>query len=630
MAEQRAPEPIKLTFRPGINRETTNYGNTGGWYDCNLIRWKSGTPQSMGGWQRFTAEAAQGTFRSLFPFSLLSGAVYYGAGTNLKYYLVQGNALVDITPIRSTVTINNNPFAITNGSAVCTVTDTAHGAVTNDFVTFSGAASIGVSNVTADVLNQEYQIIEVVDADTYKITLTVVSDTTSAGGGGASVVAAYQINTGLDVAAFGDGWGTGGWGTDGWGEGSGTFVLADTLRLWSEDNYGEDLLFNVRNGAIYYKDMSGSIQTRGVALDTLGTNIPTVSRQILVSDNDRHVLAIGCNPLDSATQDRQLIRWCDGEDITNWVPNTTNTAGELRINQGSEIIKAVETTTEILVFTDVSLHSVKYIGPPFTFGEVRLGNNVQLIAPNAAISTGSETFWMAQGLFQMYDGVVRDVPCDVRTYIFSILNQDQTEKITAGLNRALKEVIWLLPVDGSEELNFYVILNYEDPSNPLWYYGSFNGVGRTTWLDTWFEDTPLAASPDGYIYSQETGSTDNSGASPAQLQSYLQSSVFEIGDGQNFMLVSRIIPDMSFEGSTGTAPQAQIAIRKQNFPGSGFSAEGTKDVTRTIALPVEEYTRKLDKRFRARSIDFKVSSNTVGCLWQLGVPRVYASPDGQR
>ena len=628
----RAPEPIKLTFRPGVNRETTNYGNTGGWYDCNMVRWKTQTAQSIGGWQRYTTEMAEGTFRSLFPFSVLTGSTYYATGTNLKYYLVQGNLLVDITPIRSTGTINTDPFAITSGSAVCVVTDTAHGAVESDFVTYSGATSIGASNVTAAVLNQEYQITQIVDANSYKITLTVTSDTTSAAGGGGSVNAAYQINVGLDTSAEGNGWGTGTWGSGGWGLGSTTFVLTDRLRLWSEDNYGEDLIFNVRNGGIYYKDMSGTVSDRAVNITTLGTDagIPTVARQVLVSDTDRHVLAFGADELATATQDRQLIRWSDGEDITVWTPDTTNSAGELRLNVGSEILRAVETTTETLVFTDVSLHSLKYVGPPFTFGEVRLGSNVHLIGPNAVVSTGSETYWMANGLFQMYDGVVRDLPCDIRTYIFSIINIEQSEKVYAGINRTFKEVIWLIPVNDSEELNYYVCMNYEDRNNPIWYYGDYNGAGRTTWLDAWFTDTPLAGAPDGYIYSQDTGVTDDSSGTPVALETTLTSSVFEIGNGVDMMLVSRILPDVGFEGSTAAAPTVNFTFNMRNYPGSAFASGDANAVTATVVLPVEQYTPKIDKRFRARSIDFTISSSGNGTAWQLGVPRIFASPDGQR
>ena len=562
-------EPLKLLFKPGINRETTDYGNTGGWYDINLARWVSNSPQAMGGWQKFTAQQAQGTFRSLFPWSTLAGTRFYGAGTNLKYYLVYGNSLVDITPIRRTVTLANNPFAITSGSAMATVTDVANGSVVGDFVTFSGATTIGASNVTAAVLNQEYQIVSLVDDDHYTITLTVTSDTTSAGGGGAAVSAAYQINVGLDTSALGDGWGTGVWGGGAWGTGTGTFVDTDQLRLWTEDNFGEDLLFNPRNGGVYYKDMSGSVQTRGVNITSLSgaSNPPTVARQVLVSDNDRHILVFATNTLGTSTQDPLLIRWSDTESLIQWTPDTTNTAGSLTINAGSQFLKAVETTTETLVFTDITLHSLRFIGAPYTFGQTRIGTNVQLIGPNAVVSTGSITFWMATGpLFQMYDGVVRDMPCTVRTYIADILNTAQAEKITAGINRQFHEVMWLLPVNGSSELNFYVICNFEDPSNLLWYYGDYNGAGRTTWLDAWFETTPLAASTDGYIYSMESGATDQSVSPAVMLESYLRSSVFELGNGENFMLVSRTLPDLNFTGSTATCKKIMEGVFKLRVP----------------------------------------------------------------
>lgn len=626
-------DPIKIQFRPGVNRDNTDYGNTGGWYDINLARWVSNTPQSMGGWQRFTTMAGLGTFRSLFPWSTLAGTRFYAAGTNLKYYLVYGNSLVDITPIRSTVTINNNPFAIVNGASLATVTDTAHGAVVGDFVTYSGAVSIGASNVTAAVLNQEYQIVTVIDANSYTINLTVTSNTTNAAGGGASVVAAYQINVGLDTSALGDGWGTGPYGIGGWGLGSGSFSETNQLRLWTEDNFGEDLLFNPRNGGVYYKDMSGSVQTRGVNITSLAgvSNPPIIARQVLVSDNDRHILVFATNTIGTAVQDPLLIRWSDTESLLQWTPDTTNTAGSLTINAGSQFLKAIETTTETLVFTDITLHSLRFVGPPYTFGQTRIGTNVQLIGPNAVTSTGSITFWMATGpVFQYYDGVVHDMPCTIRTYIASILNYSQTEKITAGINRQFHEAIWLLPVNGGEELNFYVICNYEDPANPLWYYGSYNGVGRTTWLDAWFETTPLAASPDGYIYQQDTGSTDQSVTPAAVLDSYLRSSVFELGTGGDFMLVSRTIPDLDFTGSTATDPTVTLTFEKRDYPGSAFVAGPDNTVELIVTGPPAQYTGKVDRRFRARSVQFGIETTTIGTLWQLGVPRLYASPDGQR
>ena len=622
-------DPIKIQFRPGINRETTDYANTGGWFDINLARWVSQTPQSMGGWQRFTVQQAQGTFRSLFPFATLGGSRLYGAGTNLKYYLVRGNQLVDITPIRRTVTLGNDPFAIVNGSDLMTVTDVANGSVVGDFVTFSGAATIGSSNVTATVLNAEYQIVTLIDADTYTVTLPVVSDTTDTAGGGATVDAEYQINVGLDTSAVGNGWGTGPWGENGWGEGSSIFVETDKLRLWSEDSFGEDLLFNPRGSGIYYKDMSGNIATRGVDITTLG-NGPSQALQVAVSDNSRHALAFGTVSLDTGLFDPLLIRWATSENIAQWTPNTTNSAGSLRIDSGSTFVKAVETTTETLVFTDVSLHSFKYIGPPFIFGQTRIGTNVKLIAPNAVTSTGAITAWMAVGLFQWYDGVMRDMPCDIRTYVFSILNTAQQEKISAGVNRRFKEFIWLMPVNGATECNFYVICNFNDPSNLIWYYGSFNTVGRTVWLDAFFEDQPLAASTDGYIYLHDIGATDQSVTPAAMLDSYLQSSVFELGTGGDFMLVSRTIPDINFIGSTSAAPSVDMTFNRRDYPGSPFVSGPDEEVVLSVTGPPAQYTPKIDKRFRARSTSFGIATTSTGTLWQLGTPRIYASPDGQR
>lgn len=625
-------EPLKLTFRPGVNRETTDYGNTGGWYDINLVRWVSQTPQSMGGWQAFTSSAAEGTFRSLFPWSTLNGTRFYGAGTNLKYYLVYGNSLVDITPIRKTTNpMANNPFATSIGTTTVTVTDVANGSVVGDFVTFSGASG-PFGGVPASDINQEHQITQIIDADTYTITVaTTASSSTS--GGGAAVVAEYQLNVGLNTSALGNGWGTGGWGVYGWGEGSPDFVATDQLRLWTEDNFGEDLLFNPRNGGIYYKDMSGAVSDRAVNLTSVtgASDVPTIARQVLVSDNDRHVVVFGTNTIGTSTQDPLLIRWSDTENLAQWTPDTTNTAGSLTINAGSQFLKAVETTTETLVFTDISLHSFRFIGPPYTFGQTRIATNIQLIGPNAVTTTGAITAWMATGpVFQVYDGVVRDLVCPIRSYIASILNASQSEKIYAGVNRQFHEFIWLMPVNGSDENNFYVICNFEDPANPIWYYGSYNGVGRTTWLDAWFETTPLAASPDGYIYSHDLGSTDQSVTPAVALDSYLRSSVFELGSGENFMYVSRTIPDVDFTGSTAVTPTVTLTFRKRDYPGSAFQDGPDNTVALTVTGPPAQYTPKIDRRFRARSVEFGIETTTAGTLWQLGVPRIYANPDGQR
>lgn len=641
-----APDPIKITFRPGINRETTNYGNTGGWYDCNLVRWRSGTPESMGGWQRFTSMPSQGTWRSLFPFTTLAGQTLYSGGTNQKYYIIQGSQLVDITPLRATANLTN-PFTTAAATSVTshtiTVTDVAHGCRVGDWVTFDLASTAGtLGNIPLADFEGEFQVTSVVDVDTYTFTITTAALTTTVATGGGTVTAEYQINVGYNTAQNGDGWGTGPWsGSVGWGQGTGDPVITEGLRLWMEDSFGEDIIFNIYNGGVYYKDTT-SVSGRGVTLRSTAAAgdqayVPVVAAQVLVSDNSRHVICFGCNPLDNDTRDPLLIRWSDSENKTIWFPDTTNSAGELRIGVGSQILRAVETTTETLVFTDVSLHSFKYVGPPYTFGETRIGSNIHLIGPNAVTSTGSMTFWMANGVFQMYDGTIRDMPCGVRQYVFSILNTSQTDKIYAGIDRQFKEVIWHMPVNGSEECNFYVVCNYEDPSNLIWYYGNYNGTGRTTWLDAWYEDNPLAASPDGYIYVHDNGGLD--GSDNSAINAYLTSSVFEIGNGMDFMLVSRIIPDVNFYGSTtgnGVNPRVMMEFNKRDYPGSAFVTGVDPKVTRssqgTILMPVETYTAKLDRRFRARSIDFTIATDTTvpGTAWQLGVPRIYASPDGQR
>lgn len=626
------PEPIKLQFRPGINRETTDYGNTGGYYDGNLTRFKNGTPESIAGWQRFTTQAAQGTFRSLFPFSLLNGTQLYGAGTSYKYYYVYGSSLIDITPIRKTVNpMSNNPFTPANGTKTVTVTDVANGATAGDFVTYSGATG-PFSSIPASDINQEHQIVTIVDADHYTITVATTASANTAGGGNA-VVAVYQLSVGLDTSALGNGWGTGPWGggvVTGWGQGSNSNVPTNQLRLWSQDNFGEDLLINPRNGGIYYQDTSAGLTNRAVNITTLGDG-PSVAMQVLVSNNDRHVLAFGCNPVGDSVQDRTLIRWSETEDVTQWTPDTINTAGSLRIDLGSTFISAVETTTEILVFTDVSLHSFRYIGAPYIFGQTAVGTNIQLLGPNAAVSNGSETYWMANGRFQMYNGTVYDLPCMVRTYIYSILNTTQAAKVYAGINRQFGEVWWHIPVNGSDEVNYYVVYNYVDSTYaaPIWYYGSFNGMGRTAWLDAWYVSTPLACATDGYIYSHEVGATDGSVTPNAMLESSLESSVVELANGGDFAYVSRLIPDLNWDGSTVSDPSVIISFLKRDYPGDDFVTGPTPVVAATSISP-PLYNGKKDIRFRARSVAYKIETSSVGTLWQQGVPRVYASPDGQR
>lgn len=633
-------EPIKIQFRPGVNRETTDYGNTGGWFDCNLARIRTGTWSSIGGWTRFTRMPAQGTFRSLFPWALLNGSRFYATGTNLKYYLVRGNDLLDITPIRLEVSpMTGNPFKPATGTTTVTVTDVANGAVLNDFVTYSGVTG-PIDSIPASEFNQEHQITGIIDADHYTIRVTTTA-TGNTAGGGSIAIADYQINVGLDTTALGNGWGTGPWGSNGWGTGSDTFAETAQLRLWEQDNYGEDLLFNVRNGGIYFEDMSNP-ETRAVELASLASsaNAPTIATQVLVSNNDRHVLAFGANdPLISDAQDPMNVRWASSESLIDWdETSTTNSAGSLRLSTGSTFVKAVETTAEILVFTDTALISWRYVGDPFIFGQTLIALNTELIGPNAVVSTGAITAWLGNGRFQWYNGVATDMPCDIRTYVFDIINMSQAQKIVAGVNRQFSEFIWLMPVNGSQENNFYVICNFESVSKVdvryggalTWYYGHFNNLGRTTWIDAWFESTPLAGATDGYIYQHDIGATDGSVQPPGGLDSFIKSSVFELADGGNFMLVSRTIPDIDFDGSTTATPSVNFTYQKRDYPGSAFVDGPVEPVGQTISMPVGQYTTKVDKRFRARSVQIGIEATTTGTAWSLGVPRIYSSPDGQR
>jgi len=700
----------KLQFRPGVNRETTSYSNEGGWYDCDKVRFRFGFPEKIGGWTPFSGQYFLGTCRALHPWIALDGSNYVSAGTHLKYYINEGGAYYDITPLRETTaagdvtfsaaantistdmtiddtvvpltsitgfpdtgvvkinsevifyasTSGNNLTNITRGyngttaaahgsgatvtCATITVSDTNHGALDNDFVTFSGASSLG-SQITAEILNQEYQISHVVDDDTYlieareenvvqNITTTtgytptyVFADASDTGNGGASVVGAYQINTGLDTTIVGNGWGAGTWGRSTWGSGASLLVTGATLRIWSHDNYGEDLLYNVRNGGIYYWDKSNGLTTRGVALsDLAGANAtPTIAKKVLVSDLDRHVIAFGCDPEnDIGTQDPLLIRFSDQESLTDWASTATNTAGDLRLGSGSEIITAVETRQQILVFTDTSLHAMQYLGPPFTFGINLISENITVAGPLAAIAVEDSVFWMGAEEFYVYAGGVQRLPCTVRDYIFSNINQGQLEKVTASTNTAFSEIWWFYPSANSDENDSYVVYNYQQK---LWYYGSLN---RTCWLDRGLNAYPIVASTDHALYFHEFGLDDGSNNPPTAISAYIESSQVDIGEGDRFMLVRRLIPDMTFRDSTNITPNATMTVKVRNYPGGNYTASTGSSIEKTASVPVEQFTDDVFLRLRGRSMAFKVESNDTGIAWRLGSPRVDIRPDGRR
>lgn len=635
----------KLQFKPGVNREVTAYTNEGGWFDIDYVRFQKGFPEKIGGWQKRSSNSFLGTCRALHPWVSLNLDQYLGVGTHLKYYIDEGGYYNDVTPIRATTAAGDVTFAATNGSSTITVSDTAHGAVVNDFVTFSGAVSLG-GNITADVLNQEYYVTEVVDADSYTIVArtagtsiaditvngqlsptTVSASASDTGNGGSSVVGAYQINTGLDVGISGAGWGAGTWSRGTWSSASSDAIVTNTLRLWSHDNFGEDLLMNVRDGGIYYWDNTNGLSTRAVNITSLagGLSVPTVAKQILVSDRDRHVIAFGCDTEASpGVQDPLAIRFSDQESLTDWQTTATNTAGELRLGSGSEIVTAVETRQQILVFTDTTLYSMQFLGPPFTFGVNSLSENITIAGPNAAIAVDDNVFWMGRTEFYVYSGSVQRLPCMVRDYVFSDLNDAQIDKVNAAINTQHSEIWWFYPSANSEECDKYVVYNYLEQ---VWYYGTF---GRTAWIDRGIFDFPFAANSDGFVYEHEIGFDDGTTDPVSAINAYIQSSPIDIGDGQQFMFVTRMIPDVDFKDSTALLPDVNITLDIKNAPDGTYTRSETDAFVKTQAAAVDARTEQLYFRLRGRQMRFKIASDELGVAWRLGSPRLDIRPDGRR
>ena len=637
----------KLQFRPGVNRETTSYSNEGGWFDCDKVRFRFGTPEKIGGWQKLSASSFLGTCRALLPFVGLDGSNYLGVGTNFKYYVEEGGGYNDVTPIRLTTSAGDVTFAATNGSSVITVADASHGADENDFVTFSGAVSLG-GTITAAVLNQEYQIVTVVNANSYtviartvaslpEITVNgqytptpVVANASDSGSGGGSIVGTYQINVGLDTAVLGNGWGAGTWGRGKWGSKTDISAAGDNLRIWSHDNFGEDLIINARNGGIFYWDKSVNSTNflPAVAISDLAgadATTPTIAKQVMISDRDRHVIVFGCDAQDDiGTQDPLLIRFSDQENPLVWSAQATNTAGDLRIGSGSEIITAVETRQQILVFTDRSLHAMQFLGPPFTFGINLISENITIASPLAAIAVDDSVYWMGREEFYVYTGQVQKLPCSVRSYVFEDFNSEQITKVTSGVNSSFSEIWWFYPSANSVSLDKYVIFNYQEN---VWYYGN---IPRTAWLDRGISQYPIAASTDGFLYYQEFGQDDGSQSPPVAVDSYIESSPTAMGAGDDFVFIRRLIPDITFVGSSSEAPSVNMTIETKNFPGSNYSMTSVSPVSRTATVPIEQFTQQAHIRLRGRSFAFKISSDTTGVDWRLGTPRIDARGDGRR
>ena len=635
----------KLQFRPGVNKENTSYSNEGGWSDSDKIRFRFGFPEKIGGWTRQSDYSFLAPCRALHSYVTLAGSLLMAVGTRYKFYINEGGFYYDITPIRATTAAGEVTFGATNGSATIAVADTGHGAATGDFVTFSGAASLG-GQITANVLNQEYQI-NVVDENNYTIQARTVStiasitddgvlnptlvtaDGSDTGNGGSSVVGKYQINSGLGVVVSGTGWGSSTWGRGTWGS-SATLTTVNNVRLWGIDNFGEDLLFNARDGGIYYWDTSASDYNvdRAVALADLpgaDPGTPTIAKQVIVSDNDRHVIAFGCDAQNNiGVQDPLLIRFSSQESLTDWDAAVTNTAGDLRVGSGSEIIAAVETRNQVLVFTDISLHSMQFLGPPFTFGLAQVAENITIAGPSAMTAVDDKVFWMGIGDFYVYTGQTQKLPCPVRAYIFDDINEGQIELTVCALNSTFSEVWWFYPSSNSNENNRYVIYNYVEDT---WAIGALT---RTAWHDRGLFNAPIAASTDGYLYNHESGQNDGSTNPPSAITSYIESSQISIGSGDDFVFLTKLIPDLTFENSISTAPTVDFTLQARNFPGGAYLQTDTSGVTQSATTPVEQFTEQTWIRLRGRSFAVKVESDTTDTQWRLGTPRVEIRPDGRR
>lgn len=636
----------KLQFKPGVNKNDTSYSNEGGWFNADKVRFVDLFAESIGGWVRQGAASFLGLTRAIFPWVTLASTRQISIGATAKYYINEGGTLYDITPIRSTTAAGGVTFAAVASSSTITVSDTAHGAVKGDFVTFSGATSLG-GLITAGVLNQEYEIQAIDDLDSYQISAReastpipditvdgqlvdtpVIANGSDTGNGGAAVIGAYQINKGLDTVVVGTGFGTGVWGRGGWGS-LAPATNTTTLRLWSQDNYGEDLVFNVYNGGIFYWDTSADTlgTSRATALSDLAgadAYVPTVAQWVLVT-KDRHVVVFGCDPEDNiGVQDPLLIRFCQQEDVLTWQTTVDNSAGDLRVTSGSYFITAVETRRQILVFTDKSLSAMQYIGPPYTFGIDVVSENTSIISPNAAVAVDDTVFWMGAGGFHAYTGQASELPSTVDQYVYDNLNLDQAEKVVAGLNIEFTEVWWFYPSLGSDEIDSYVIFNYK---TGVWSVGS---MVRTAWVSSAAGTKPVAAGTDGYLYVHETGDTDGSQNPAVALSSSLESSQVDIADGDHFMFVDRLIPDITFAGSSSDVPSAVMTLQARNYPGAAYAQTDDSTVVQSASTPVELYTTETQVRLRGRSVALNITSDVLGTKWRLGVPRINVRQDGKR
>ena len=612
----------KVVLKPGVNKEVTRYVDEQGWADCDKVRFRAGFPEKIGGWEQISGNTFLGVSRSLFNWVTLEGQNLLGVGTNLKFYIEKGGTYFDVTPERTPSGVSlTNPFTTVSGSTTVTVTDANGGYINGDFVTFSGASAVG-----GLTLNGEFQI-TYSTGNTYTIESSSAASSSATGGG--SVTAKYQINVGPEFAVPLVGWGAGGWNEGAWGNGS---VSTDSLRLFSQSNFGEDLIFGPRGASIYYWDASNGLTTRAVELSSIAgaSNTPTKQNFILVSDVSRFVFCFGANTLGSAVQDPMLIRWSDQESAANWTPAANNQAGDLRLSKGSKIVTALQSRQEILVWTDSALYSLQYVGAPAVWGSQLLGDNVSIASQNAAVYADDITYWMGADSFYMYDGRVKNLPCALKRHVFNDINQEQIEQVFAGTNEGFDEVWWFYPSNSSSTIDKYIVYNY---AQQIWYFGS---LARSAWLDTGIRQLPVAATYSNNLVTHEDGVDDNESGTRAAITAFITSGEFDIEDGDRFSFIRRILPDITFDGSTAESPSATLELLPLQSSGSGFSSPASEGgdssgtVTRSATVPVEKYTTQVNTRVRGRQLSIKVQSADLGVQWQLGAPRLDIRPDGRR
>lgn len=614
----------KITFKPGVNRENTRYTTEGGWYDCDKVRFRQGTPEKIGGWERISNTTFTGVCRSLWNWVTLAGQNLLGVGTNTNFFIEQGGVYNDITPLR--YASSGVVFDTTSGSPVVQITDVSHGAQAGDPVIFYDAL-FGPINVGGLDMAGEFTVTEVLNVDEY--TVTAATNATSTATSIGAYYADYPLPPGPAYVIPLVGWGAGGWGNGTWGNGQ---ASTSALRLWSQSNFGEDLVFGPRGGAMYYWAAADGLAVRGVNLSTLSgaSDVPTVQNFILVSDVSRFVFAFGANTIATSVQDPMLIRWSDQEDAANWTPSATNQAGFLRLSSGSEIITAKQARQEILVWTDSSLYSLQYQGAPAVWGAQLVGDNISIAGQNAVAYANGVAYWMGNDKFYKYDGRTQTLRCDLRQYIYGDINRLQFAQVCAGTNEGFNEVWWFYCSADATQNDRYVVYNYQED---IWFYGQ---LARSAWLDSGLRSYPIGATYAYNLVNHEVGVDDATTETPVAIEAYITSAEFDLDDGHNFCFVWRMLPDVTFRGSTTESPQITMTLYPLKNSGSGYTTpasvggENFADVTRTVAFPVEEFTGQVFTRVRGRQLAIKVESSALGTTWQLGSPRLDMRTDGRR